>query len=261
MARTARPGRIHPRRRWFVAGAAVAGLAAAAFAVFAVLPSSSPVGGPSPANALSITEDAGYLVITIKDPAADPARYEAEIKRHGLNIKIALVPARPENVGKVVSSEDSEDGRLVPIEAPGRCTSHGSCYVGVKVPLDFKSYGRIVFGRTALPGELPELCAWSSNVETDALRGKTVAQARTIAAAKGKPLLYSVGGCAKTPADQIPEGWKIYDAAYGTDNTIVIWVSANGTAPSAPPAPSAPASGASGADSGVGKSPAAGNGD
>ncbi|GAA1032458.1 hypothetical protein GCM10009557_31010 [Virgisporangium ochraceum] len=245
MATACRPARVDPRRRRLVAGVAVTGLAAAVFAVFAVLPFPSPVGGPLPANALSITEDAGYLVITIKDPAADPARYEAEIRRRGLNIRIALVPTRPENVGKVVFSDIGEGGELFYIEAPGRCAAHGSCVVGVKVPLDFTSHARIVFGRAALPGELAEICVVNVDAETTALRGRTVAEARAIAAATGRSLLYNVGGCATGPVDRVPGTWRIYDAAYDGDDNIVIWASADGAAPSpaAPsgsPAPSAP---------------------
>ncbi|MBE1484605.1 hypothetical protein [Plantactinospora soyae] len=236
MATAGRPARVRTRQRGLVAVAVVAGLAAAAFAVFAALPSSSPVGGPPPAYALSITENAGYLVITIKDPAADPARYEAELKRRGLDIKITLAPVQPEDVGKVVFEEVGESGKLSYIEDPGHCTSNGSCTVGVKVPLDFKTYARITFGRTPLPGEQDEVGTPSGgDAETDALRGKTVAEVRKIVAAQGKTLLYRVGWKSlDAPADQVPGTWKIYDAAYGTNNSIVIWASPDGTAPSPP---------------------------
>jgi hypothetical protein len=257
MATAERPARGRVRPRWLIAVPIVAGLAAAVFAVLAALPSSSPVGGPAPVSALTITENAGYLVITIKDPAADPARYEAELKRRGLDIRINLVPARPENVGKVVFEEVGETGKLTYIEDPGRCTSNGSCTVGVKVPLDFKSFARITFGRAPLPGEEskdgsgpagPSGSASGGDGEaggpsggdakTDALLGKTVAEVRRTVAAQGKTLLYRFGGQGReVPADEVPDTWKVYDAAYGTGNSIIIWVSPDGVEPTRPANP------------------------
>jgi hypothetical protein len=239
MATADRPARVRTRPRGLIAAAAVAavaGLAAAAFAVLAALPSSSPVGGPAPANALSITESAGYLVITIKDPAADPARYQAELKRRGLDITITLAPARPDEVGKVVFAEVGEAGKLSYIEDPGHCTANGSCTVGVRVPLAFKSYARITFGRAPRPGEEAEVGTPSGgDAKTDALRGKTVAEVRKTIAAQGKTILYRVGWQSlDAPAAQVPGTWKVYDAAYGTNNSIVIWVSPDGTAPTPP---------------------------
>ncbi|HTJ38034.1 MAG TPA: hypothetical protein VL738_32770 [Dactylosporangium sp.] len=236
MATADRPARALTRRRWLIAVPIVTGLAAAAFAVFAALPTSSPVGGPAPANALSITENAGYLVITIKDPAADPARYEAELKRRGLDIRISLAPVRSEQIGMVIFDEVGEPGQLTYIEDPGHCTSNGACTVGVKVPLTFKSYARITFGRAPLPGEEDEVATQSGgDAKTDALRGKTVAEVRRILAAQGKTILYRVGWQSlDAPADQVPGSWKVYDAAYGTDNSMVIWVSPDGTPPTNP---------------------------
>ncbi|MFG2044010.1 hypothetical protein [Dactylosporangium sp. NPDC048998] len=236
MATNDRPARLRGRhRRGLIAVAAVAGLAAATFAVLAALPTSAPVGPPA-ANALSITEDAGYLVITIKDPAADPARYQAELRRRGLNITINLAPAQPEEVGKVVFSEVGDGGELTYIEDPGHCNANGNCAVGVRVPESFVSYARITFGRAPLPGEEIEAGTPSGgDAKTDALRGKTVAEVRRITAAQGKTLLYRVGWRSlDAPAEQVPGSWKVYDAAYGTANSIIVWVSEDGTAPRPP---------------------------
>ncbi|MEV8516237.1 hypothetical protein [Dactylosporangium sp. NPDC051484] len=238
MAIDDRPTRFRGRhRRGLIAVAAVAGLAAAAFAGIAALPSSAPVGAPPAANALSITEDAGYLVITIKDPAVDPVRYQAELRRRGLNITISLAPAQPENVGKVVFSEVGDAGKLTYIEDPGRCNANGNCAVGVRVPVGFASYARITFGRTPLPGEEAEVGTQTGgDAKTDALHGKTVAEVRRIVAAQGKTLLYRVGWRSlDAPAEQVPGSWKVYRAAYGTENSIVVWVSEDGTEP-VPPA-------------------------
>lgn len=237
MAADDQPTRFRSRhRRGLTAVAAVAGLAAAAFAVLAALPTSAPVGAPSAANALSISEDAGYLVITIKDPAADPARYQAELRRRGLNITIELAPARPEDVGKVVFSEIGDPEQLTYIEDPGRCTANGSCAVGIRVPEDFASYARITFGRTPLPGEETEAGTPSGGgAKTDALRAKTVAEVRRITAAQGKTLLYRVGPRSlDAPAEQVPGWWKVCGVAYGTGNSIVVWVSEDCTLPERP---------------------------
>jgi hypothetical protein len=217
------------RNRLRIAAMAGAALVASAIAVGVVT-----LPGKTPASALTIKEDAGYLTITIKDPAADPARYEAELKRRGLDIQISLAPARPEEVGKVVFGELGEGGRLSYIEDPGHCAADSSCTVGVKVPADFHSYARITFGRTPLPGE--EVGTKSGgDAKTDALRGKSVAEVRRILGAQGKTILYRVGFESKdAPASAVPDSWKVYDAAYGTNNSVVIWVSEDGTAPLPP---------------------------
>ncbi|MEO3923532.1 hypothetical protein ABGB07_06690 [Micromonosporaceae bacterium B7E4] len=126
-------------------------------------PAGTAPGGPaSPApslrpvaHALSIVPEADHIVVTIVDPTADPARYQAELKKHGLDIEITVAPVPAEKVGRVIFMETGPDAEVETIESPGNCTANGNCSVGVPIPLDFRSYARIVFGRTALPGEQP----------------------------------------------------------------------------------------------------------
>ena len=229
------------RRRLLVGVPVVAGLAAAALVVSALLPSSAPVGpiGPAPAKAaLTITEDAGFLVVTIKDPAADPQRYRDELAKHGLNIKIELVPADPGDVGKVVFSEigDTAGGPdLVSIEDPGRCTANGSCAVGFKVPLTFKSYAVFAFGRTPLPGEFVEGGSAEQNADARKLVGKRVSEVRRLLKAQGKSAEYRVGfDSLAATEDQVPGDWIVYDTAPISNTVIVLWVSQDGKAPVRP---------------------------
>lgn len=226
------------RRRLLVAVPAVAGLAAAAVAVSALLPPSTPVG-PAPASAaLTFTEGAGYLTVMINDPAADPQRYRDELAEHGLNIKIELVPADPEDVGKVVFEELGDTGggpTLEAIEDPGRCTANGACQVGFKVPLNFTSYAVVAFGRTPLPGEFIEGGSDQQNADAGALEGKRVAEARRLLAAQGKTAEYRVGWESLPATEaQVPGDWIVYDTAPISNTVVVLWVSPDGTAPDKP---------------------------
>ncbi|MDG4789801.1 hypothetical protein O7626_28400 [Micromonospora sp. WMMD1102] len=124
--------------------------------------SGTPGGQPSPApslrpvgRALSIVPETDHIVVTIVDPTADPARYQAELEKHGLDIEITVAPVPAERVGRVVFMETGPDAEVETIESPGNCTANGNCSVGVRIPLDFRSYARIVFGRAPLPGEQP----------------------------------------------------------------------------------------------------------
>ncbi|MFC4039478.1 hypothetical protein ACFO1B_13690 [Dactylosporangium siamense] len=226
------------RRRLLVGVPVVAGVAAAVLAAGSLLPSSAPVG-PAPANAaLTFTEDRGFLIVTIKDPAADPQRYRAELARHGLDIKLELVPADPEDVGKVVFTEVGDTGGgpgLEAIEDPGRCTANGSCAVGFKVPLHFTSYAVVAFGRTPLPGEFVDGGSAEQKAAAGELVGKRVAEVRTLLAAQGRTAEYRVGAeSLAATADQVPGSWIVYDTAPISNTVIVLWVSEDGKAPMRP---------------------------
>lgn len=158
-----------PRRLAFAVPAATVTAGLVAVVALAVpsdpAPPSGRIGAASPGtvrpvgNALRIVPSKDYIDITIIDPAADAERYNAELAEHGLDIEIALAPAGPDRVGRVVFMETEDTGigpALEVVEAPGDCTANGNCSIGVRVPVDFSSYARIVFGRTALPGEDPD---------------------------------------------------------------------------------------------------------
>ncbi|ROT27122.1 hypothetical protein [Micromonospora sp. HM5-17] len=154
-----RPWYRFSRRRLFIAVPTATALAAAIFVVSAVLPSTGGEGplGPAPAQAqaLEITEQDGHLVIKILDPVADPPRYQAELRKHGLNIELFVKPVRPELVGRVIFVEESAktDPELEVIEAPGNCKPDGGCAVGIRVPLGYQAAARVGIGRAPAPGE------------------------------------------------------------------------------------------------------------
>ncbi len=166
-----RPRTTSLRRHLFFAIPTAAAAAAAAFVLGTgqVESTTAEPSGPPPAsdsapapagkNALKLTNSGDYLEIRIVDPVADPDRYKAELAARGLDIDLVLAAASPDRVGRVVFME-SETGTGAPeietIEAPGKCSADGSCSVGVRVPADYNSYARIVFGRTPAPGESVE---------------------------------------------------------------------------------------------------------
>jgi len=234
-------------RRLVIALPTVAAAAALAFGISAALPTGSGPVGPAPAQALQITKDNSYIIIKIKDPGADPQRYREELAKYNLNIELTLAPATPDQVGRIIFSEigDTAGGPdLEWIEAPGDCTANGNCSVGIKVPITFKSYAKIVIGRTAKPGEYIEGGGSpdGASPQDKALIGKSVAEVRKILASRGQTASYRVGWQSlDTPAEKVPANWIVYDAASLPDNVVALWVSADGKAPTNPnPYPSGP---------------------
>jgi hypothetical protein len=231
--------RRNPWRRWLVAVPVVAAAAVVAFVVAGALPASaptSPVIGPEPAQAgaLQIDRKDGYLEIVIRDPAADPARYREELARHGLDIELSLAPATPDQLGRVIFSEEGGPG-LEYIESPGNCTANGNCSVGIRVPLNYRDHAAVVFGRAARPGEDVDGGTPKQNADARGLVGRTVADARKEAAAKGQTLLYRLPpNSREASADEVPGTWIIWDAAPIPGNQIVVWASADGTPPPFP---------------------------
>lgn len=228
-----------PRKSWIqrwrlaLAVPAVAGLGALAFAVTAVLPESAPVGPePAQANTLQVTRTNSYLDIKILDPVADPQRYKAELARHGLNIDLKLAPAAPDQVGRVIFQED-DGASIKTVEAPGDCSANGNCSVAVRVPLDYKGYAQIVFGRTPKPGETVEgdapVLTDQQKADLKALEGKRVSEVRQLLTARGQTATYRVGSDNReATADQVPASWYVYDVAPLANNVVVLWVSADG---------------------------------
>lgn len=143
---------------------AVALAATAAAAVALVI---SNLGGPSTARALLFVRQGNYLVVTVRDPLADPAHYRAEFAAHGLNITLQMIPASPSIVGTLEFI--GGDPGIDPISAPGRC-GENACSVGAKIPLDFRGQADLAFGRATRPGERYET-AGSASAPGEALHG------------------------------------------------------------------------------------------
>jgi hypothetical protein len=148
------------RRRLLYLGVPLATAAAVTAAALAFYSSPGSPGhttmrnGPARVElaALSFSTQGEYLVVKVKDPLADPARYKREFAAHGMKINLRLVPASPSVVGAVVESELPPSVKAVP--AKGECFSGGgACPVGVKIPLTFHGSGSVTFGRGARPGE------------------------------------------------------------------------------------------------------------
>lgn len=111
--------------------------------------------GPADAQALSFTTEGRNIIVIIRNPYADPAKYRAEFKAHHLNITLQLLPASPSLVGSVVAFSGSDLDDLRPITATTGCKTQGRghCPIGIKVPSNYSGVAQLTFGRTARPGE------------------------------------------------------------------------------------------------------------
>jgi hypothetical protein len=182
------------------------------------------------AAALSFVHHGGYLTVKVKDPIADPARYRKEFAAHGLNVDLKLEPTSPRQTGSVIF----EEGPAKIVTAPGHCGTK-TCDIGIKIPLGYKGFVRVVFGRTALPGEhyntgpgdTPGEGVGLSNV-----KNRTVAD--VLAEAKRKHIgdisyRYEDHGSDKPysnglPADKVQSDWYVHDAVAGDGDEVIIFV-------------------------------------
>lgn len=254
--RVARRPRRSARRRWLISVPAAAGLAAAVTGAVLASPGQqvSPVHHPGPAGSrttqaqvLSFTRDGGYIDVIVRDPLADPARYRAEFRAHGLNITLKLVPASPSIVGTLVYEGYPASGSaLSPIIAKGRCFTGGGgprCPVGVRVPLSFKGQADLVFGRAARPGEQYESTA-DATAPGEALHGLSITGQRlatVLALLKQRhQTVVQFRSDGKTP-DQVPGTWYVYSADPWEQGQVLLFVGKTPQPPAAaPPGPGQP---------------------
>jgi hypothetical protein len=193
---------------------------------------------PSPVKvqtaALTFTKKGGYLTVRVKDPVADPARYKKEFAAHGLDVDLRLAPASRREAGSVTFLEDDGGGGVKTVTAPGHCGTR-ACGVGIKIPLRYKGFVRVVFGRTALPGEHYDTGPGDTpgeGVGLSNVSGRTVAD--VLAEAKRKHIgnisyRYEDHGSDKpysngVPADKVQSDWYVHDALAGTGNQVIIFV-------------------------------------
>ncbi|RFS83546.1 hypothetical protein D0T12_21155 [Actinomadura spongiicola] len=165
------------RRRWTVGLPVAVGVACAVAVVALVVqpaertedgkrprpgPSTSGRPGgfdPLPVAALSFTRRKDHIEVRIKDPLADPRRYEKEFAAHGMNIKLSMVPASPSVVGTIVFQDEGEgpDERKIETIEEGRCVTggggDGKCLRGLRIPIGYRNSAEIAFGREPRPGE------------------------------------------------------------------------------------------------------------
>jgi len=191
------------------------------------------------AAALSFTRHGGYLTVQVKDPVADPARYKKEFAARGLNVDLTLRPVARRKAGTVVFLEDDGDGKVQTILARGRCGTV-TCGVGVRIPLKYRAYVRVIFGRTARPGEFYDTGPGDTpgeGVGLSDVRGRTVAD--VLAEARRKHLShieyryqpvgherrggeqpYPMG----VPADKVKGDWRVYTALAGSHGEVIMFV-------------------------------------
>lgn len=182
------------------------------------------------AAALSFVHHRGYLTVKVKDPIADPARYKKEFAAHGLNVDLKLEPTSPRETGSVIFLE----GAVKVVTAPGHCGTR-TCNVGIKIPLGYKGFVRVVFGRTALPGEHYNTGPGDTpgeGVGLSDVKNRTVAD--VLAEAKRKHIgnisyRYEDHGTDKpypmgVPADKVQSNWYVHDAVAGTGGQVIIFV-------------------------------------
>jgi hypothetical protein len=187
------------------------------------------------AAALSFVRHRQYLTVKVKDPIADPARYRKEFAAHGLNVDLKLEPTSPRQTGSVIF----EEGPAKIVTAPGHCGTK-TCDIGIKIPLGYKGFVRVVFGRTALPGEhyntgpgdTPGEGVGLSNVKNRTV-ADVLAEAKrrhignieyryqpTSPHEQGDRQPYPMG----IPADKVKGDWRVYDAVAGTGDEVTMFV-------------------------------------
>jgi hypothetical protein len=231
--------RAWPRRRLAVIMYAAAGAAAVGLIVSTVVHSGVGTSTGSTArlrpdaHALAFTRVGGYIDVTVRDPLADQASYNAEFKAHGLDITLSLVPVSPSLVGTVVEvSTSGPDGNsITTITAKGRCWTGGGgsqCPVGLRVPLGYRGQASLVFGRAALPGEQYESTT-SASAPGEVMHGLSYV---------GKPVsvvlamleqrhvtvpTYRYDGQVLSPG-QVPGTWYVYSAVPWAPHQVLLFV-------------------------------------
>lgn len=248
--------RPRPLRRLVLGLPLVVGTAAAAVAIATIThdgepaarpPKTAPVQVPNikQAAALTFTKKGGYIDVRVRDPLADPQRYNREFAERGLKIRLNLVPSSPSIVGTVVfMDQNGPDKReLTILKSRHECLTGGGglarCDVGVRIPADYRNDAGITFGRAARPGE-----QYASSAQVtgpgEAMHGMVYRGRRVsdVLAMLGKRHVtvpeYRYDKNHSSDAlrpDQVPGTWYVYDAAAWAKDQVLLFV---GPAPRAP---------------------------
>ena len=234
-------GRWAGKGRWLIGLPVAAALAIALLVVTSLARPGQRVGpvtvGPPAAQALSFSRHGGAIVVRVRDPLADAARYQAEFARHHLHITLKLVPASPSLVGTVVYLS----GDITPITAHGRCYTGGggaACPVGVRVPANFHGSAQVVFGRAARPGEQYEssASAFAPGEVMHGMRitGDTVAQVLAMLRHRGVsvPWFNYLHRSYAKKLHSVPGRWFVYDAVPWAPRQVMLFVGPARTQPS-----------------------------
>jgi len=246
MATTAEeaPHAVRPRRaragRLLLSVAVVGATATAAVVALSSADPGQKIGpvqvGPPSAQAapLSFKREGEYLIVTVQNPVADPARYQQEFAERGLNVRLSMAPSSPQKAGSLIFMEEDGTGGVDVITAEGACGPY-ACAVGVKIPVSYRGHLSVVFGRVALPGEqydtgpgdVPGEGVGLSDVE-----GRTVADVLAEAARRNITRIeyrYEEDGSDQPypngiPADKVEQDWYVHNALAGSDGQVIMFV-------------------------------------
>jgi hypothetical protein len=209
------------RARLVVAFAAAAAVAALALSTLG--------GGAGSARALTFAREGKFLLVIVRDPLADPARYRAEFAAHHLNITLQMIPGSPSIVGTLefIGGDPGVD----PISAPGRC-GEKVCPVGAKIPLDFRGRAELAFVRAARPGEQYETSG-SAGAPGEPLQGvhyagHTVAWVLAVLRARHVSVpqyrIQSPGRAESVPPSRVSPSWRVTGAIPWAPGQVLLFV-------------------------------------
>ena len=136
-----------------LATVAAAAVAAATIGLSGGTPEQPAASSHANVEALVFMRHGGYIDVIIRNPYADPRKYAAEFRAHGLDISLQLQPVSPSLVGEVVDGMTAGPAITLITTRRDCWERFGSCPVGVRVPLDYRGGASIIFGRAARPGE------------------------------------------------------------------------------------------------------------
>lgn len=247
----ARGARWHPTRPRWRAGLAFASMGAAIVVGAMTLGhAGSRVGpvdlGPGNAQALSFTKVGRYIVVIVRNPLADPARYRADFAAHHLDIKLQMIPASPSLVGQLVSVGGTDLNQLKPISSDAaKCQTPGGagCQIGVKVSTGYHGTADLAFARAAEPGEQYE-SAGSVTAPGEAMHGLhykdltvnavlSLLNARHIAVPQYRRM--DNGHSRSLRPRRVPGDWLVQSAVPWAPHQVLLFVTPTRSSSSTPP--------------------------
>jgi hypothetical protein len=252
--------RRRARRRWLVGVPLAAGLAVGVLVVTSLGGPGAKVGpmpfGPPKAEALTFTRHGHYIDVIVRNPVADPKRYRAEFRAHGLNISLKMIPASPSLVGTVVffggGNAGGDSRQIKVITAKGRCFTGGAgneCPVGLRVPIGFRGDAQLAFGRAARHGERYESTT-SATAPGEVLHGlriigKKVSMVLKMIAGRHVTVaeyhITTARGIGKLVSRaEVPPSWYVYSADPWAPGQVMLWVGKTRQPAQSPPQPGAP---------------------
>jgi len=227
------------RRRVVPLLAAAATVAALSFGVLQIPDGKGgqqPVLGP----ALAFATEGKTLKIRVLDAQAESARFNRELKEHGLNITLELQAASPALVGEQLGMgvgfahpprrpEDIDRDPFKTTVYPADCRpTHVPCVPEFTIPLNYPDKATLVFGRTAKPGE-KYLAATSINRRGEVLegvrfQGRPVGQVTKLLAERGRTVEYVRARTYDTAVPNPPKTWKVDDGVAVNDHHVRLYV-------------------------------------